>query len=152
MTPAWTLRAWPPVYRAAGDAVAFAFEHRDTQLFDDDAGPRLAGQTMWVWPDADGDVGVAWDWIQLQRGVVAMLDPMSVLTNLKLLGSGGEVLTAWQAARHVNQIVYTLPWQHEVRRVLARREPAATDRAGVPSRHPLPRVEVRQRPALRPGP
>lgn len=120
MTPAWTLRAWPPVYRAAAQPMPCAFEHRTTRVFEDEPKTRRrTGQTMWVWPTDDGDVGVAWDWIQVSRGVVSMLDPMSVLTNMKLLGDSGQVLTAWQAARHLNEIVFMLPWQQEVRRALS---------------------------------
>lgn len=131
MTPAWTLRAWPPVYRCAGEPLADAFEHRSTRVFDDgDAAAPARGQTMWVWPTDDGDVGVAWDWVEVSRGVVAMLDPMSLLTNMKLLGRSGEVLTAWQATRHLNKIVFTLPWQREVRRALDHHEPRSV-RAGV---------------------
>jgi hypothetical protein len=130
MTPAWTLRAWPPVYRCAGQPLPDAFEHRSTRIFDDGADTaHRTGQTMWVWPGDDGDVGVAWDWVQVAHGIVSMRDPMSVLTNMKLLGDSGEVLTAWQAARHLNEIVFMLPWQHEVRRALDRHEP----REGHPS-------------------
>ena len=66
----------------------------------------------------DGQVGVAWDWVQVSRGVVAMADPMCVVSNLRLIGAQGEVLTAWESARHLNQIVYGLPWQGEVQRAL----------------------------------
>lgn len=34
------------------------------------------------------------------------------------LGDQGKVLTAWEAARHLSQIVYGLPWQGEVKRAL----------------------------------
>lgn len=125
-TSAWTLRAWPPVFRAAGHPLPATFEHRSTRIFDDGTDTRpCTGQTMWVWPAEDGDVGVAWDWVQVSRGVVSMLDPMSVLTNMKLLGDSGEVLTAWQAARHLNEIVFMLPWQREVRRALSHHDPYA---------------------------
>ncbi len=66
----------------------------------------------------DGEAGVAWDWVQLSRGVVAMADPMSVISNLRLVGSAGEVLTAWEAALYLNEIVHALPWQDEVQRAL----------------------------------
>ncbi|WP_162910256.1 hypothetical protein [Azohydromonas sediminis] len=130
MPPAWTLRAWPPVYRAVGQPLPRHFEHHGTHVFSTDAHARTpAGQTMWVWPCDDGHVGVAWDWVQVSRGVVAMLDPMAVLTNLKLLGDAGEVLTAWQAARHLNAIVVALPWQREVHRALE----GGGDRAAAPA-------------------
>jgi hypothetical protein len=57
----------------------------------------------------------------LSQGVVAMADPLSVITNLRLLGPEGEVLTAWQAARHLNEIVHSLAWQYEVQRALKTR-------------------------------
>ena len=79
---------------------------------------RSVGQTLWAWHGDDGDVGMAWDWIQLTRGVVAMADPMAVVTNLRLVGDEGESLSARESARHFNWIVHGLPWQHEVERAL----------------------------------
>jgi len=79
---------------------------------------RTVGQTIWAWHSAEGDVGVAWDWVQLGRGVVAMADPMAVVTNLRLVGEEGEALSPFESARHINCIVHGLPWQHEVERAL----------------------------------
>jgi hypothetical protein len=47
-----------------------------------------------------------------------MADPMSVVTNLRLIGHEGEVLTLLESARYLNEIVHALPWQSEVRRAL----------------------------------
>jgi hypothetical protein len=47
-----------------------------------------------------------------------MADPMSVVTNLRLVGEEGEVLTALECARFLNEIVHALPWQGEVQRAL----------------------------------
>lgn len=79
---------------------------------------RSAGQTMWGRTDDDGLAGVAWDWIQIADDIVAMADPMSVVTNLRIVGDAGEVLTALQSARFLNEIVHALPWQTEVQRAL----------------------------------
>lgn len=118
MTSSWAVRAWPPLLWQAGESL-LQFNHRDTQVFNAGRdGQPSSGQTVWAGPLADGEVGVAWDWVQVARGVVAMADPMCVVTNLRLLGPQGEVLTAWEAARYLSQIVYGLPWQGEVRRVL----------------------------------
>jgi hypothetical protein len=65
-----------------------------------------------------GDAGLAWDWVEVTRGVVAMVDPMCVVTNMQLLNRDGEVLPAAEAALHFNQFVRRLPWQDEVRRLL----------------------------------
>lgn len=61
---------------------------------------------------------MAWDWIQIARGVVAIADPMSVVTNLRFVGGEGQVLTAHESALFLNEILRTLPWQNEVHRVL----------------------------------
>jgi hypothetical protein len=95
----------------------------DTQVFPpaDGDGTRT-GQTVWYGDVGNGhEAGVAWDWVMLSRDVVAMADPMSVVTNLRLLGDEGEVLTAWEAARHLSRIVYGLPWQREVQRAVKQR-------------------------------
>ena len=118
MNSSWTVRAWPPLLWQAGES-APQFNHLDTQVFNTGGdGAPSSGQTIWVGPLADGEAGVAWDWVQLAQGVVAMADPMCVVTNLRLIGAQGEVLTSWEAARHLSQIVYGLPWQGEVQRAL----------------------------------
>jgi hypothetical protein len=62
---------------------------------------------------------MAWDWVQITQGVVAMADPMSLVTNVRLIGDEGEVLTVQQSARFLNEMVRDLPWQQEVHRALS---------------------------------
>lgn len=69
---------------------------------------------MWAAHDDDGEAGMAWDWVQIAHGVVAMSDPMSLVTNLRLVGDQGEVLTTHESARYLNEFVRLLPWQREV--------------------------------------
>ncbi len=119
----WSLRAWPPVLWQAGRSEGLEFHHLGTRvMLSGDGHSAQAGQTFWGGASTDGNAGVAWDWIQIARGVVAMADPMSVITNLRLVGDEGEVLTALEAARFLNEIVHALPWQGEVARALG--EPA----------------------------
>lgn len=115
----WSLRAWPPVLWQAGRESQLQFHHLGTRVtFAGDRISRTAGQTMWGLHAGGGEAGVAWDWIQITADVVAMADPMSVVSNLRLVGEEGEVLTALQAARYLNEIVHALPWQTEVQRAL----------------------------------
>lgn len=79
---------------------------------------RSMGQTFWVRQTDDGDLGIAWDWVELDRGVLAMADPMAVMTNLRLIGDEGALLSPLQSAPHFNHIVHSLPWQQEVEQVL----------------------------------
>jgi hypothetical protein len=73
---------------------------------------------VWGGFSDDGDAGLAWDWVEIAQGVIAMSDPMSLITNLQLVTADGEVLPAMTAALHFNQFVRRLPWQQEVQRLL----------------------------------
>lgn len=115
----WALRAWPPLLWQAAQPPRVQFQHLGTRVtFTGDPVQPPTGQTLWAAHADDGEAGIAWDWVQVSRGVVAMADPMSVITNLRLLGGAGEVLTAHEAARFLNEYVRALPWQHAVSEVL----------------------------------
>lgn len=116
--PAWAIFAWPAVLWQAPPPVRPNFLHLGTRVALDGE-PLRSGQTLWGDPDGEQAAGLAWDWIELARGVVAMADPMAVITNLRLLGPGGAVMCATEAAPHLNELVHALPWQCEVQRALA---------------------------------
>jgi hypothetical protein len=80
----------------------------------------FSGQTLWMARGTAGEAGMAWDWIEISHGVVAMADPLSVVSNVRFIGHEGEVLTALQAAPYLNGLVHQLPWQQEVERALRR--------------------------------
>jgi len=103
----------------AGRESQLRFHHLSTRVtLPGDRMSRSAGQTIWGGHSDDGAAGVAWDWVQISGDVVAMADPMSVVTNLRLVGEEGEVLTALESARFLNEIVHALPWQNKVPRAL----------------------------------
>jgi hypothetical protein len=87
-----------------------------------DSDTPSTGQTLWG--DSTGNVaaGVAWDWVQIQDGVVAIADPFALVTNLQLVGDRGQALTTFEATLRLNQLVHALPWQSEVQRALAQIE------------------------------
>ena len=115
----WSLRAWPPILWQARERAAADFHHLGTSVMSGSAGgTRVAGQTIWAGTICGCEAGMAWDWVEIAQGIVAMADPMSVITNLRIVGDEGEVLTAAQAARFLNVIVHALPWQDEVERAL----------------------------------
>jgi hypothetical protein len=118
VTP-WSLRAWPTLLWQAESGSFVKFEHLGTRVSCPPGGAEPpAGQTVWAAHAANGEAGMAWDWIQIARGVVAMADPMSLVTNLRLVGAEGSVLTAQQSAVVLNELVRALPWQSEVQRAL----------------------------------
>ncbi len=118
-TTAWSLRAWPPLLWQAGEPAHVRFHHLGTRVtLGVETQGLPAGQTVWAASAADGEAGMAWDWVQIARGVVAIADPLSVITNVRLVGEEGEVLTALESARFLNELVRALPWQLEVQRAL----------------------------------
>jgi hypothetical protein len=117
--PAWTVAAWRPVLWQATRAPTIHFSHLSTRvLHAGDSAMPCSGQTLWGGSSDSGEVGVAWDWIELGEGVVAIADPLTMITNLRLIGTKGEVLTTLEAATHLNQLVNGLPWQREAQRAL----------------------------------
>ena len=93
--------------------------HLGTQVlnFGDEA-CRCRGQTLWGDARESQSAGVAWDWVELQEGVVAMADPLGLSSNLKFLDEQGQALTQIEIALRLHQLVHHLPWQSEVQRAL----------------------------------
>lgn len=122
--PPWTLRAWPPILWQVSRRIPSGLHHIDTQVTaPGDLASRTSGQTLWAWRGDEGDVGMAWDWVQIAQGVVAVADPLGVVTNLRLVGEEGEALHPVESARLVYTVVHGLPWQREVERALERPAP-----------------------------
>jgi hypothetical protein len=103
----------------ASAAPELRFVHLGTRVltFGDRAGP-CSGQTLWGESSHERPAGLAWDWVQIQQGVVALADPLGLITNLRFLDSEGAALSAQQTALQLNEIVHGLPWQTEVQRAL----------------------------------
>lgn len=119
---AWAVFAWPAVLWQAPCEQACSFRHLGTQVISRRTGEApCCGQTVWG-DTTQGErvAGLAWDWVELGHGIVAMADPMSVITNVRLLGPGGAVLSPLEATPHLNLLVHALPWQEEVQRELER--------------------------------
>ena len=122
---AWAVYAWPSVLWQPVQAQEAHLRHLGTQVTVlGDSDEPSAGQTVWGEPDGEPDgaqiAGIAWDWVELAHGVVAMADPLAVITNVRLLTAQGTVLTPLEAAPLLNDLVHALPWQTEVQRALER--------------------------------
>jgi hypothetical protein len=70
---------------------------------------------MWAERERKHRAGLLWDWVELDDGVIAMLDPMSVVTNMRFVNGEGEVLTTAESALHLMRCVHALSWQDRVR-------------------------------------
>lgn len=119
MTPAWIVYAWAPVLWQASSAPRLHLVHLGTRVLTSGDGDNpCSGQTLWGEQTDARAAGVAWDWVELREGVVAMADPFGMVTNLRLLDDRGEALSQTQVALQLHQLVHALPWQDEVTRAL----------------------------------
>lgn len=117
--PAWSVYAWPALVCRAEAAPAWQLTHLGTCIFSPgDAQQPCCGQTLWGSDLEFGAAALAWDWVGLCPGVVALADPLGLITNVHLVDDAGEPLPTLQAAMHLNQMVRALPWQTEVQRAL----------------------------------
>lgn len=117
--PPWALYSWPTVFCQANLTGQLRFVHLSTRIVcSGDQAVPITGQTLWAQHLDEGDAGLAWDWVEIGHGVVAMADPMGVATNLRLVGRSGEVLAAHEAAITICRWVRQIPWQDEVWRAL----------------------------------
>ena len=118
-TPVVVPFSWPTVFWRTNSSRRPSFKHLATRVTTCRIlGEPCSGHTIWRGLSQEGDAGLAWEWIEIASGVVAMVDPMSVSTNMRLVNDHGDVLPATEAALHFNQFVRRLPWQEEIRRLL----------------------------------
>jgi hypothetical protein len=117
--PAWSVYAWPALVCRAHQPPDWRLTHLSTCILNpgNDSQP-CSGQTLWGSDLETGAAALAWDWVRLCPGVVALADPLGLVSNLHLVDEAGAPLPSLQAALHLNELVRALPWQHEVQRAL----------------------------------
>ena len=119
ITPAWIVCAWPTLLWQASRAPNLHLTHLGTRVLTlGDEEQLCSGQTLWGDASEDRAAGVAWDWVEIRDGIVAMADPLGLVTNLRFLNAHGEELTNLEVALQLHQLVHALPWQCEVKRAL----------------------------------
>ncbi len=115
MMTLFNVDAWPTLDWPARNVHQLRLLHLDTRLERSNrrAGPAAAasGRAVWGSISADGWIGLSWQWVRIDLGVVALLDPMDIRSNLRFLGAAGEPLDATARCLLNNRIVAALPWQ-----------------------------------------
>ena len=115
----WSISAWPSKLWHSTQ-IQPAFTHLDTQIspVGDGIFGGCSGQTSWVASLDGGQAAVAWDWVLLRPGVLAIGDPMTILTNIVFMGDDGVEMAPECVPARLNTLVHHLPWQAHVRRSL----------------------------------
>jgi hypothetical protein len=76
------------------------------------------GQVTWV-SAKQPDIGLAWDWVEVVPGVVALEDPLQIVCNVEVTDAASRKLDADGRRLMLNRVVHRLPWQRAVRDKLA---------------------------------
>jgi hypothetical protein len=102
------IECYPPRYFGDGPP----FRHLGTSIRPDplEDGRRL-GDTVWG-TNVDGRLLAAgWDWIEILPGVVCLVDPSTVLTNIRFVDALDCYEEPPQAVVKINQLIHRTPWQ-----------------------------------------
>jgi len=99
--------------------LAVQLPHQMTMLSDKVHGApgRLGGIT--IWSNQNRSATVYWTWSINDEGYPVLADPLAIRSNL-LFRDDGEAPSFEDQVIGINQLVYSLPWQHEVTAYLAR--------------------------------
>ncbi len=114
----WAVTAMPTVWLAECDPIGLAHAMRPLGSTEHAAaaGTELLrfGQMLWGTRTPQGEVAIAWDWVELPQRVLVLADPMQILSNLQIKHADGH----WMNERHrilwLNDLLATLPWQEEL--------------------------------------
>ncbi len=89
--------------------------HHRTVTFELDAEKReRTGATLWESRWQGQRVGIGWRWVARGHRVIALADPMDIVTNARLRLSDGQVLDDGFGFVQLNNILHGLPWQDMV--------------------------------------
>lgn len=127
---AWALLSWPPVVWKA-PWKALKLRHLETSLDAAQADEsHIRGQAVWVCESNAGLAGVAWEWIQIRGGIIALTDPMALVSNLYVVDHCSEQVTHQRRTLLLHSQLLNVDWQGEVRKLVRQRwrAPAAPAR------------------------
>lgn len=126
MVPPWVILSWPAVEGVAGILHGQEFVHIGTRLIEPQAeGEHRRGSTLWVSKSPDRQVGLAWDWVEIEPQVLALSDPLGVITNLEIVDAAGQPLKRAHKAANLVWRLGRLGWQEVVLQAIDRRQPPA---------------------------
>lgn len=115
--PAWQVINWAPIKLDLDDfqRTCASFRHLGTTIHADAEHSDLrSGQTVWG-VERDGRwVGVAFEWAEMTNHVVALSDPMQVLSNVMLVEADGESVGERARIVHLNTAIHELDWQQQI--------------------------------------
>lgn len=107
---------WQPVFTCVSRWVESVreFEHIGTVHAHPAADDFKSGQVVWGMPGGTSPVAICWDWAEVRVGVVALSNPMTVFSNVRLVAEDGAPLSHGQTILQLNGVIHELNWQRQV--------------------------------------
>lgn len=111
---AWQLMACDTVVKTVNEFEKMTPELRQigstVRVHDARSGLR-SGHEVWA-ALADGEaIQIAWEWTEIQPEVVALFDPMNILSNVALIDGQGQELARSRRMLHLNNVIHQLDWR-----------------------------------------
>ena len=116
--PAWQVMTWDAVPMGVSELerTITRMEHLGTSVcIDTENADKRCGQALWGAELNGHRVGIAWDWAEVVRDVVAMVDPMKILSNITVVDEDGRRLEAQHQIVALNNAIHELHWQVQIR-------------------------------------
>ncbi|MBI5257921.1 MAG: hypothetical protein HY855_15555 [Burkholderiales bacterium] len=114
----WHVATWRPVFWTDDQFMAMVRRMKPLGTTVDVAPDTglASGTVLWGFFDGATKVGIGWDWGEVRHGVVAMCDPMTVLSNVRIMAAGedGEELDG--RILRLNRAIHSLRWQGAITR------------------------------------
>lgn len=116
-----------PVVLSREEFHELRFVHHWTGLGSDTGAGPAHGTTVWVAATRTGECGaVGFDWCELQAGVLGIVDPFGITSNVYPVNSSGAAIEAGERLRMLLGAVHMLRWQERVQEQMPK---AATARS-----------------------
>jgi hypothetical protein len=115
--PAWQVISWSPVVTTvpAFEREIAKLRHLGTSVHAEESDEGLRqGQVLWGVDEAAYAIGIAWDWAEVRHDVVAVADPMKVLSNVTLVDEDGVCLEESRRIVYLNSAIHELHWQEGI--------------------------------------
>lgn len=119
---AWKILSLPPVlWQSPWPDVVM--HHLDTAIDETSIkGSYARGQSTWFLESPDGIGAVGWEWERFHRGVVALSDPMNIVSNLRIVDETQCPVNDSRRALVLNALVHGVDWQVQIRKQLRERQ------------------------------
>lgn len=119
---AWQVLTWPRAFFTPTQWRAYVARMgllEASRIETDDSSNCGEGTVLWGLVEPERKVGMAWDWREVKRGVLALADPMRIISNVMLVDSDGKCLPQSARVLYLNNAIASLCWQPAVKQAEA---------------------------------